>query len=348
MSEQNKDVKFDLSQIEKTFTKYKLNEIVDAVVVIKQELGVVVNIGGKLDAFIPKEDFENFSLIKLGDRFKVAIVKMKNDDGMVEVSKTKADVYMADNLQASALKIGKTFSFVVNSVHNGDVVSKLGKYEIVVPKEHLQNSKNPKSYQNKRIEVVVTDLNEELGHITASETMLKERIKQNLELSFWNSVFVNKLVTGTPVKDLGFGLLVNVNGVMCFCHISQVSHQRIEKATDVLKIGEEYTFRVIEIDKEAQKVGLSYKVLQKTQKQQNLQSLKVGEKFLGKVKKLLAYGAIVEIENNITGLLHISDASLVFGTFIRDIVKEGEELDVKVKNIDTENQKVSFELAQKR
>ncbi len=351
MSEDKKDmqdIKFDLSQIEKTFTRYKLNEIVDAVVVIKQENGVVVNIGGKLDAFIPKEDFENYGLIKFGDRFKVAITNMKNADGMIEASKTKADVFMTDNLQASTLKIGKTFSFVPLEIRQNSIISKLGHYEIVVPQEHLQNKRNLKNYLNKRLEVVVVDLNEELGIITASETMLNERIKQNLELSFWNSVFVNKLVNGTVIKDLGYGVLVNVNGVVCFCHISQVAHNRIEKITEVLQIGKKYTFRIIEVDKENQKVALSYKALQKNEKQKALEGLAVGQEFNSKVKKLLDFGAILEIENNVNGLLHISDASLVYGTFIRDIVKLGEELEVRIKNIDHEKERISFELIQKR
>lgn len=342
------DVKFDISQIEKTFTHYKLNEIVDGVVIQKQDEGVIVNIGGKLDAFIPKHDFKDFSLIKFGDRFKVAITKMKNENGMLEVSKSKADVFLADNLQASTLKIGKTFSFMVLSVRGNTLYSKIGEYEVFVPKHHLKNQRNLNAYINKRLEAIVVDLDEGKKTVTASVTMLEERIKQNLELAFWNSVFINKLVSGTVVKDLGFGVLVNVNGVTCFCHISEIAHEKVEKPTDYLKIGKEYTFKIIEIDKEEKKVNLSYKALQKSQKQEMLQQLLPKQKVTGEVIKLLAFGAIVQLENGLTGLLHISNASRVFGTEIKDIVKLNEKLNLIVKEVNIENERLSLELEDKR
>jgi ribosomal protein S1 len=342
------DVKFDLSQIEKTFTHYKLNEIVDGVVIQKQENGVLVNIGGKLDAFIPESDFKDYSLIKFGDRFKVAITSMKNEEGMLEVSKSKADVFVADNLQASSLKIGKTFSFVVLSSQDDTLRSKIGEYDVFVPRQHLKNQRDLRSYVNKRLEAIVIDLNEESKTITASVTMLEERIKQNLSLAFWNSVFVNKLVSGKIVKDLGFGVLVNVNGVTCFCHISEVAYERIEKITDILHMGKEYTFKVIEVDRENQKVALSYKALQKSQKQKLFDEIKIKQTYAGTVIKLLDFGAIIELENGLSGLLHISDASRVFGTIIKDILKKDEKIDVVVKNFDSEKEKIYFELEDKR
>ena len=345
-----KDVQFNLDTVEQTFTKYKINQIVDGVVVEKREDGVIFNIGGKLDAFIPKSDFKDYSLVKAGERFKGAISALKNENGMIEVSKAKADNFLIDNLEANELKIGKTFTFVVTGFNQDGATSSLGEYKIFVKKDEVSTKpfKTLKQFLNKRIEAIVTDFDKENKFITASATMLENRVKQNIELAFWNSVFVNKLVSGTVVKELPFGVLVNVNGVMCFCHISQISHKRISKATDVLHIGNEYTFKVLEVDRENKKVSLTYKQLQPSEKQQKLSALKVGSEVKGKVTSLLEFGAIVEIDENLTGLLHVSDASAVYGTFIKDIVSRGEVLDVIIKSVDAEKGKLSLALKEKR
>ena len=97
----NMEDKFDLSAIEKTFTSYKKGTMFDGVVVMKRDDGVIFNIGGKNDAFIDKEDFDDYESVKIGDRFKVMIVSRNNEEGMIEVSKRKADELVKANQNAS-------------------------------------------------------------------------------------------------------------------------------------------------------------------------------------------------------------------------------------------------------
>lgn len=348
MSDQ--ETKFDLDEVEKTFTKYRLNQILDGVVVLKRENGVIFNIGGKLDAFISKTDFEDFSQVKFGDRFKAVITNMKNEEGLIEVSKTKADNLILGTMQASTLKLGKTFSFVVTNFDGTNYISKLGEFEIIVPKNQIStNDNNPKQYLNKNFSAIVTDIDQKNKQITASVKMLQERTLQNIELSFWNAIFVGKQVVGKVVKLFSYGALVDVYGVTCFCHISQIAHQRVDDISQFLQNGKEYTFKVIEVNKETKKVSLSLKAMQLNLKQEFLKNLETNKEIIGKVVRILPFGAIVkDNESGFEGLLHISDASLVYGTQIKDIVKLGEELSVLVKNVDNEKQKISFELKEKR
>ena len=131
------DIKFNLDSIEETFATYKKNNIYDGVVVAKNELGVIFNIGGKSDAFINKTDFKNFDDVKIGDRFKALVLGTKTEDGMIEVSKTEAEEIISGSIKAEALKVGSTFSFVVNSYNDFGIISKLGAYSIFVPKEQV-------------------------------------------------------------------------------------------------------------------------------------------------------------------------------------------------------------------
>lgn len=341
-----KDVKFSLEEIEKTWTKYKLNQVLDGIVVLKREDGVIFNIGGKSDAFISKNDFENYETVQVGDRFKVVITQMKNEEGLMEASKSKADGLIIGTMQAKELKLGSTFSFVVTKVINEGLGSKLGEYNIIVPEEEISNKpfKSKQIFLNKRLEGLVTQIDEKTKTIIASCKMLIERQQLSAEKSFWNSIFVNKLVEGKVERFVPFGAFVNVNGVICLCHISQISHNKITSADQVLKLNKNYTFRVIEVDREAKKVSLSYKALQKSPKQSLIETLKVGEKHKAEVVKFLNFGAVLKLENGAEGLLHISDATNLMGVNIYEIVKMGEKVEVVIKAIDYEKLRVSFEL----
>lgn len=346
------EIKFDISQVERTFTQYRLNQMLDGVVVTKREDGVIFNIGGKLDAFIRASDFADFSIIKVGDRFKVIITNMRNEEGMIEVSKTKADNLTQGTMQASALKLGKTFSFVVTKYTDSGLIARLGEYEIIVPLDQIDErpyNKNLKQYVGKKLDALVTDMNIDAKQITASVKMLTERNKQNVETAFWSAVFRGKLVSGKVEKILPYGAFVLVNGVTCFCHISELAHRHVEKVDEVLTVGKEYTFKVIEFDKENKRVSLSLKALQASPRDAFLNSVQIGQELEGKVIRLLAFGAIVRVEpSGFEGLLHIDDASVYNSTLIRDIVKVGEQLTVVVKAIDMQKQRVSFELKEKR
>ncbi len=344
------EMKFDLNSIDKTFTQYRLNQVLEGIVVLKREDGVIFNIGGKSDAFIPKNDFEDFNSIKIGERFSVIITKMKNEEGLIEASRSKAEGLIIGTLKAKELKLGSTFTFVVTKVVHDGLVSKLGEYKIIVPNDEISitNYKSPKSYLNKQLEGIVTSIDQERKEIVASVKMLDERTKYNNELAFWNSIFVNKLVEGTIEKIVPFGAFVNVNGVSCLCHISDVSYEKIKSADEILKLGQTYTFRVIKIDKEHKKVNLSYKVLQKSPKEELINKLKIGEKFLGEVTKILPFGAIIKLKNGLEGLLHISDATNLSGVNIYEICKLGENIEVLVKSTQPEKNRISFELEIKR
>lgn len=344
------EMKFDLNSIDKTFTQYRLNQVLEGIVVLKREDGVIFNIGGKSDAFIPKNDFEDFNSIKIGERFSVIITKMKNEEGLIEASRSKAEGLIIGTLKAKELKLGSTFTFVVTKVVHDGLVSKLGEYKIIVPNDEISitNYKSPKSYLNKQLEGIVTSIDQERKEIVASVKMLDERTKYNNELAFWNSIFVNKLVEGTIEKIVPFGAFVNVNGVSCLCHISDVSYEKIKSADEILKLGQTYTFRVIKIDKEHKKVNLSYKVLQKSPKEELINKLKIGEKFLGEVTKILPFGAIIRLKNGLEGLLHISDATNLSGVNIYEICKLGENIEVLVKSTQPEKNRISFELEIKR
>ena len=337
--------KFSLEAIEKTFTSYKRGQMFDGVVVIKRENGCIFNIGGKNDAFLPAEEVDDYENLKIGDRFKVIIINSKNEDGLLEVSKALADSQILATQNANRLKLGSKFTFVVSNLNNEGIVSKMGEYEIVIPKEEISlKTKDIRRTVGKQYEAIVTEINREEKKIIASIRMLEEQIKENAETLFWSSIFINKIVTGKVQRILDYGAFVDVGGIDCFIHISNLSYNRVNHPSEIIKEGEEYTFKVVEVDRDRKRVALSLKALQENPKTIAIKELELGEVYEGQVAKILKFGAIVKLENGASGLLHIKNATEANNKQIYEIVKLDQKVRVQLIDKDYEEQKISFKL----
>lgn len=339
------DIKFNIYTIEETFANYKKNNIYDGVVVSKNENGVVFNIGGKSDAFIRKDDFINFDEVKIGDRFKALVLGTKTEDGMIEVSKSEAEEIITGSIKAETLKVGSTFTFVVNSYNDNGITSRMGAYSIFVPKDEVDVKVHHLGYyKSKQLEGIVLEINRDKKEIIASVKMLKEQIKENAETVFWSAAFIGKKVMGKIVKIMPYGAFVDLSGVDAFIHISDISYRRINLPEDVIKVGDTYEFRITKLDKENKKVQVGLKQNQEDPKIAAIKSLKFSEVYEGEVSKILPFGAIIELENGASGLLHVSDATEKNDRRIYEIVKLGQKVKVGVKSISDDNTKVNFVL----
>ena len=341
--------KFNLEMIDKTFTNYKKGQTFDGVVVLKRDDGIIFNIGGKNDAFIPSSDFQDFDSVKIGERFDVVITNQKNEDGLIEASKSLADAVKIANQNALSLRLGSKFSFVPTNIENG-LVSKMGDYKIIIPFAEVAEYyvKDFHKFIGKQLEAVVTEIDKENKIIVGSVKLLQEQVKIVVEKNFWNSIFINKIVKGKVERIMPYGAFVSVDGFDCFLHISNISYDKLEKVEDALHVGQECLFKVIKIDRENYKVELSLKALLENPKLTRIKELQVGQIYQAEVIKLLQFGAIVKVENGATGLLHISNCTENKQKKIYELVKVGDKVEVELISKDEDNQKISFKLKELR
>ncbi len=340
---------FNLDIIDKTFTSYKKGQSFEGVVVLKREDGVIFNIGGKNDAFIPATDFEDYAGVKIGDRFAVVITNQKNEEGLIEASKSLADALKLANQNALSLRLGSKFSFVATGVGNG-LLSKMGDYKIVIPFDQVSEHyvKDFHKLVGKQMEAVVTEINKDEKTIIGSVKLLQEQVRVAIENNFWNSIFINKIVTGKVERIMPYGAFVSVDGFDCFLHISQMSYEKLEKVEDALNVGDVKQFKVIKVDRENKKVELSLKALLEDPKTTRIKELVIGEVYQAEVIKLLQFGAIVEVPNGATGLLHIANCTENKQRKIYELVKVGQKVEVTCIGKDEENKKASFRLTELR
>lgn len=337
--------KFDLETIDKTFTTYKRGQMFDGVVVIKREDGCIFNIGGKNDAYLPCGEVDDYEQIKIGDRFKVIILNSKNEDGLLEVSKRQADSQIFASQSAGKLKLGSKATFVITEFKEDNLYSKMGEYTLIIPAREMSiKLRDPKKHIGKQFEGIVTEINRDEKKIYISIKMLEVQIKENNEELFWRSIFINKIVKGKVKKIMSYGAFVEVGGIDCFVHISNLSYTRLSSPSDVLTEGEEYEFKVIEVDRENKKVGLSLKALQESPRLKAMKNLNVGDVYEGKVIKILSFGAIIQINEFVTGLLHIKNATEDNNKQIYEIVKVDDVVKVELVEVNLKDERVSFKL----
>ena len=210
--------------------------------------------------------------------------------------------------------------------------------------EISHTTKDVRRTVGKQFEAVATEIDKDKKSIIASIKLLEDKIKETNETLFWNSIFINKVVRGKVKKILPFGAFVDVGGVDCFIHISNMSYSRIGKPDEVIKEGQEYNFKVIEVDRENKKVALSLKALQESPRLLAIKELHVGAIYKGVVVKILQFGAIIKLENGATGLLHIKNATEANNKQIYEIVKLDQQVEVEVLSKDEEEERVSFKL----
>lgn len=340
--------KFDLENIDKTFTRFKTGAKVNATVVAILKSGILLNIGGKKDGLIPFNDFENDSIkdLKVGDNFEAIIVNTKDESGAVILSKKKADDLRMGNEVVNNLKIGDTCNVIIIDVSKYGLLSKLGSFEVFIPYNQISSKKvdnNLKNYINKQFTVVVTEIDLISKKLVASIRSYENKVKLDTETAFFQSIFENKIVTGKVVRFTDFGAFVNVNGVDCLVHNTQASYDK-KSASEVFELNKDYNFKVISVDRESKKVALSYKDLQENPIKEKIKKLKIGDIVNGKVKRILPFGAIITFGDNLEGLLHVKEASHYYVKNIYEVAKVGQELKLKIIDIDLDNNKVSLSL----
>ena len=337
------DIKFNLESIEKTFVNYAKKKILVGKIVLLKKDGAVIDIGGKLDGFLPSKEFSEFNNAKIGDSFSVMLLGDKNDEGMILVSKNEADKIIAGNSKVEILKPGDKINFTVSRIQNNNLIGYLGEYKIIVMNKNI--SLRPTvflgKYLNNNLEVFILEIDKNKKSILASVINQNPENQETAQNSFWQNAFINKIVKGKVEKIMPYGAFINVDDINCFIHISDLSYDKVDKVEDFLSEGAEKFFRIIKLDKENKKVFLGLKQMSENIKIDKLKSLEIGKIYNGKVTKILPFGALVALKDNIEGLLHISDTNLPQKR-IYEIMQAGQEVDVIVKGVDLEKERVSL------
>ena len=293
-----------------------------------------------------KEDFAG----KIGDEIELMVVSINP----VKLSQKMIAKLKEEEAMLADIKEGKEFSVECTGFNKGGLTSELGSYTVFVPAREIRSGyvKELDKYVGKKLRLKLIEIKtERRKEIIASQRVIieaekaaKEAAKAAKEAEFFASIHVDDVVEGKVERVTAFGAFVSVNGFDCLAHISDLSWTGVKAVTDVLEIGKKYEFKVLKIDEEAKKVSIGYKQLQPQPWDLAAEKYAEGDVIHGKVVRIVPFGAFVEVEKGIDGLVHVSQISHEFLENPTTALTIGQEIDAKILKLDCAEKKMTLSI----
>ncbi len=338
-----------------TGTRYREGKAVKGTVLSAKEDGIRVNIGGKNDGFIDKSEVceegeykpEDFPA---GTVIDAIIIKTRDDvSGCVLLSKRRADLMRKTDEAVDQIRGGETFEMVVKKDTKGGLIGSLGTYRVFVPASQIRLKFVPdlKKFVGKTLKLRALDI-DDIGHkIVASQRVILQEEKEERDKKaeiFWENVKPDVVVAGEVKRISSYGAFVSVDGIDCLAHIDHLSYTHIDSPDEVLEVGKTYDFLVLKTDREKQRVSLGYRELQQHPFDKCMEKHPVGSTVTGKVISVLPYGAFIEIEPGVEGLVHVSEAAAQYVKDINEVLHPGDEVTVKILAYDEAHRKTTLSI----
>jgi 4-hydroxy-3-methylbut-2-enyl diphosphate reductase len=321
---------------------------------------------GKNDCgFIAKEEVEldgnyDFTKYATNDSLDVVIIPKTVGDKSkaVNLSKKKLDAMKLDDEHVKKILAGEEFSLKCFQAINGGLLGKIGTYTVFVPASQIRMGyvKNLEEYVDKTLRLKALPPKEELDEegkpkrarnpkrIVASQRVILEDEKLARDEEFWSKIYEGAIVNGKVKRFADFGAFVSLKYMDALVHNSDLSwsKKRINNPGEVLEINNSYDFVVLAADRENSKISLGYKQLQPKPFEIAQEKFPVGSIITGKVARVVAFGAFVELEPGIDGLVHVSQIKHGWIQSATEVLKEGDEVTVKVMSY--ENDKITLSI----
>jgi small subunit ribosomal protein S1 len=308
---------------------------------------VLVDIGYKSEGAIPSNEFEDED-IQVGDEVEVLLERLENDEGMVVLSKEKAAHRQNWEKIYHVFKDGGLVKGKVKSVVKGGLMVNVG-VEAFLPGSQIDiiPPKDLNEYVGKVFEFKIVKINDERKNIVLSRREVIEAERSEQRQKFLDSVTPGDKVTGVVKNITDFGVFVDLNGMDGLLHITDMSWGRLNHPSEMVGIGQAVDVVILEVNREKERVSLGLKQLQNNPWENIEGRYPVGHKVRGKVTKLVAYGAFVEVEEGVEGLIHVSELSWT-KRIARpsDVLAVGQVIESVVLGINKDERKISLGVRQ--
>ena len=308
---------------------------------------VLVDIGYKSEGAIPSNEFEDED-IHVGDEVEVLLERLENDEGMVVLSKEKAAHKQNWDKIYRVFLDGGLVKGKVKSVVKGGLMVNVG-VEAFLPGSQIDiiPPKDLNEYVGKVYEFKIVKVNDERKNIVLSRREVIEAERAEQRQRFLESVRPGDRVEGQVKNITDFGAFIDLNGMDGLLHITDMTWGRLNHPSELLSIGQKVEVQILEVNREKERVSLGMKQLQSNPWDNIEGRYPVGTRVHGKVTKLVAYGAFVEIEEGVEGLIHVSELSWT-KRIARpsDVLTVGQLVDAVVLGISKEERKISLGVRQ--
>jgi len=337
-----------LGEVDSSTKNYVEGKLVSGRVVEKRDNGALIDIGYKAEGFVSKDEFRDWDSVETGLEIDVLLETIEDENNMPEISVQKAELQ-------------KSWDKLLVERNEGDIVKGLVKYRVkggliidigvdaFLPGSHVDIGpvRNLDDFLNKEYDFKVLKINVDRKNIILSRRELLEEAREEQKEALLKEIKINDVRKGVVKNITDFGAFIDLNGMDGLLHITDMSWGRISHPSEMLAIGDEIEVMILDIDNEKRRVSLGLKQKSKDPWEKIKERFPVNTSIKGKVVNIMPYGAFVEIDEGIEGLIHVSEMSWTKRiTRASDVLMVGEEVEAIILDIQPEAKKISLGLRQ--
>ncbi|MBO8126690.1 MAG: bifunctional 4-hydroxy-3-methylbut-2-enyl diphosphate reductase/30S ribosomal protein S1 [Firmicutes bacterium] len=340
--------------LDKATSKLEKGATVKATVVQVEPERVLVDVGYKTEGIIELRDLSRFKVddarevVSVGDIFNVIVIKPENEDGHPILSKKRADAQEAWEQIMRAKEGDGIITATVKEEVKGGLLVDLGVRAFVPASQvSVKYVEDLSQYIGKELQFKIIEVDEKRRNVVLSHKEIEEEQQEAAREEVFTTLKEGDVITGTVKRLTDFGAFVEIKpGVEGLLHVSEIAWERVKHPRDVLTEGEQIQVKVLGVDKEKGRISLGRKQVLPDPWTTLAQKVSEGDIIKGTVTRTVDFGAFVKIEPGVEGLVHISELAYHHVATPEEVVKPGDEVDVKVLSIDPEARRVSLSIKQ--
>jgi small subunit ribosomal protein S1 len=342
-----------LAAIDATIKYFNDGDIVEGTIVKVDRDEVLLDIGYKTEGVIPsrelsiKHDVDPSEVVSVGDIVEALVLQKEDKEGRLILSKKRAQYERAWGDVEAKKEADEVITGTVIEVVKGGLILDIGlRGFLPASLVEMRRVRDLQPYVGKQLEAKIIELDKNRNNVVLSRRQWLEETQSEVRSSFLSQLQKGQVRSGQVSSIVNFGAFVDLGGVDGLVHVSELSWKHIDHPSEVVEVGQEVTVEVLDVDLDRERVSLSLKATQEDPWQQFARTHQINQVVPGKVTKLVPFGAFVRVDEGIEGLVHISELAERHVEIPEQVVNVGDELLVKVIDIDLERRRISLSLKQ--
>ncbi|CAN3980088.1 30S ribosomal protein S1 [Kitasatospora purpeofusca] len=347
------DAEAFLAAIDETIKYFNDGDIVEGVIVKVDRDEVLLDIGYKTEGVIPsrelsiKHDVDPHEVVAVGDNIEALVLQKEDKEGRLILSKKRAQYERAwGTIEKIKEEDGIVTGTVIEVVKGGLILDIGLRGFLPASLVEMRRVRDLQPYVGKELEAKIIELDKNRNNVVLSRRAWLEQTQSEVRQTFLTTLQKGQVRSGVVSSIVNFGAFVDLGGVDGLVHVSELSWKHIDHPSEVVEVGQEVTVEVLDVDMDRERVSLSLKATQEDPWQQFARTHQIGQVVPGKVTKLVPFGAFVRVDEGIEGLVHISELAERHVEIPEQVVQVGDEIFVKVIDIDLERRRISLSLKQ--
>ena len=342
-----------IKEIDKTIKYFNDGDLVSGTVVKVDRDEVLLDIGYKTEGVILsrelsiKHDVDPDAEVKVGDEIEALVLQKEDKEGRLLLSKKRAQYERAwGDIEKVKQEDGVVNGTVIEVVKGGLIIDIGLRGFLPASLVEMRRVRDLQPYIGRQLETKIIELDKNRNNVVLSRRAFLEQTQSEVRTTFLSTLQKGQVRKGVVSSIVNFGAFVDLGGVDGLVHVSELSWKHIDHPSEVVQVGQEVTVEVLDVDFDRERVSLSLKATQEDPWQTFARTHKIGQIVPGKVTKLVPFGVFVRVEDGIEGLVHVSELATRHVEVPEQVAKIGDEIFVKVIDIDLERRRISLSLKQ--